>query len=1117
MSFQVNHGATNITSYVISYTRTKRICTGVGELVLDISKEYTTTINPYEEIIIYEDSVKKGTYFVAEIRKSLPTATIQIEAQDITKQLNDYFIDDLYEITYPTTSRYWMEKFMDEAGISYNFLSASNGHNMSVNTWVGRVTLLEFIQQMCRENGWYFLADENNVLDIGKLDVDYSSYSASFVDTVITALDYSKDDKMLRNRVLVRGNADFITGIWINGEVSTIPPWNYDNNDYRTTLITSPDVPDIATATQLANQLLTETKKITEVKTVQVAGFQDIAPGSIVYIQSNYFSGLGMVTSIQSRVDNRGEITTLLVDERCPRIFGYYASLGNVYIGTDGQGIWKKPIKYDDTWVQDSTGMGNRSVSALAMYRGIASSVADDLLFVRTPTSTWTQILPTFYDENGDLVSNIICTDTAVNKSNAQIESIFTTEDADIDGWDFSPIIWGRARSWLTITNPNAVTVTYPIVTEGNYNHYGYSLDNDGNNTFITSVSFITGSGTSEYRVKNMFQMINYDMWEATPDIYDYYSASHITSGTVQKKVLDYNKIDRYTFGDYIFGLHNIGLDFPRDFIASGITDTVSVEYPPYIDDENVYSEDIAYRIVFNSSFTENWEQYLIQKLDFSTGTYSYPVTNLLYVAGDVDWCYINGTYIVSHYLLFVYEYYNENDDYGLFFKTYDINTGSLSTPHTVWVKDSAESCYGSWGDYKPASCILNGELYLQIFYSCSGQTQVDIVRINPNGNSTHWNTGLGSPYWDENDFILPYLMPSTSDDSVYFVYRRPSDSYRWYAKVDTNLNLTDIANVSTGLPDYGYIPRMTFSNTERYFLITNYTSGHTEVYDESFSYIGEVDDAYGGGFFYSIDPRLDDVNHSFIYKATGGNKGTVRRFNVYTTEDTLIYTTVTGDMTSNYLKPRIIGQFIHSGSNLILYADNAPTPSGIPGGSSTGTRVLQFDGVEFHDLGNTSTILNVETSKNYPTVLFGGYKTLNSPLLYANLSDEVEFDHMFLPSGHYISDLRNATILREDTIDDMLFYVSESGIKVTDLHDLSGAYISIISGYGNFSEYVTHIETSNYWDDPFVFASTYSGVTSSFYQKDGREITEPETDFTERNTNIPTSKITVIRLDDMI
>ena len=248
---------------------------------------------------------------------------------------------------------------------------------MSINTSIGNQATLEIVNTLCLENGWYFLADENNNLNIGKLEHDYSSYQALLDNNDILNFELEQDDKMIRNRVIVRGIADPTLKIWIIAELSVQTPWNYDANDLRTVVLGVPNVPTILEATELANQLLKETTKLTSVKTVTLAGFYDVRPGDLVYLNSSEKHGIFMVTTASSTASGGGEITTLILEERCPRLFGYYNSIGDVYIGTEDQGVWKKPIKYDHTWSQDSDGIGNKGVTDLAIYAGVYSAVAE--------------------------------------------------------------------------------------------------------------------------------------------------------------------------------------------------------------------------------------------------------------------------------------------------------------------------------------------------------------------------------------------------------------------------------------------------------------------------------------------------------------------------------------------------------------------------------------------------------------------------------------------------------------------------------------------------------------------------------------------------------------------
>ena len=166
----------------------------------------------------------------------------------------------------------------------------------------------------------------------------------------------------------------------------------------------------------------------------------------------------------------------------------------------------------------------------------------------------------------------------------------------------------------------------------------------------------------------------------------------------------------------------------------------------------------------------------------------------------------------------------------------------------------------------------------------------------------------------------------------------------------------------------------------------------------------------------------------------------------------------------------------------------------------------------KFSEVGHMSNLLKVESSQSFPVALFGGYRTLDGASLVTN--NEGDFNQLLVPSGKYINDLRGVHELTTSGYSNELMWVTEvlSGegygiIKKVDMDTLSGYSDEYVAPSG-----VRHIETSNYYDQQFVFLST----TDTFYQKDGTDMEGSEL-FVERNTDLPNSLITCIRLDDKI
>jgi len=145
MNIQVEHNNVDISEYVISYDREHKICTAIGTLTLVVSDNIATTFNPWDEIDIHEEGDFKVRYYISTINWSIPNSTISLDCQDESKRLVDYFIPDQYTVEYPTYTRFWIEKFLDEVGTSYQFQTTSQGNLLSNHTSMGLMSAYEQI------------------------------------------------------------------------------------------------------------------------------------------------------------------------------------------------------------------------------------------------------------------------------------------------------------------------------------------------------------------------------------------------------------------------------------------------------------------------------------------------------------------------------------------------------------------------------------------------------------------------------------------------------------------------------------------------------------------------------------------------------------------------------------------------------------------------------------------------------------------------------------------------------------------------------------------------------------------------------------------------------------
>jgi len=374
----ITHAGTNIIDYVISYERNKFICTGIGTFNFSITDNYPNAIMEWDTIVLREAGRRKGTYFVVETSRNAITGLMDISCQDGSLRLTSYFIPDIYNINYATYARYWIEKFLTEAGVTYEFNTDSQGALLSENFALGPASAYETIQTLLQNSGWYMYFDGDNTCCIGTLTVDLTHPEKTIrAETLISFLG-KKDDKMLRNRVVVWGNYDPIEQMWVFADVTQHTPWDRSENDIRTTVLSNAGVRGYGTAYALAMRLLQELARITYTKELEIAGEVNLDIGDVVKLKIKYHRGDCLVTSIGSRATSNGLITTMTVDQRCPRLFGYVEYLDYVYVGTIDGGVWRKPLD-SNAWESFSTGLIYWNVPDLIIKNGIFACVATDI------------------------------------------------------------------------------------------------------------------------------------------------------------------------------------------------------------------------------------------------------------------------------------------------------------------------------------------------------------------------------------------------------------------------------------------------------------------------------------------------------------------------------------------------------------------------------------------------------------------------------------------------------------------------------------------------------------------------------------------------------------------
>lgn len=518
MNIQVKHDGDDISQYVISYERDHKICTAIGTLTLIVSDNIATTFNPWDEIDIFEEGDFKVRYYVSTIDWSIPNSTITLDCQDESKRLVDYFIPDQYTVEYPTYTRFWIEKFLDEVGTSYSFQTSSQGNLLSNFTSMGLMSAYEQIIVLLQLSGWYMFFDGNGVAQIGTLNTDLTDYAENLQKHDILDINVKKDDRMLRNRALVWGNYNPISLARVFADVQVHTPWNYDHQDVRTMVIANSNIPNNSSAFNIANLLVKEFARITVEKHLTATGARDLQLGDVVKVNTTVYTGSGLITTFGVSMGKDGLVTNLILDERCPRLFGYFNFGDYVYVGTYGDGVWRKHLKFVHNWENFSSGLDDLRVTDLHINNGIFTSVTasggmfykvfDDVPWsqVPHPESLESSELSELGEGGSGLVlipfSGVHARASMVDKNlNRIIYGLDTYSGENLGDYylTFSGMMLAAsggvvgsgmvtdARGWVLAYTPGAGTyITYPISVSGEYNIRVLDIENDGKNDYVS-------------------------------------------------------------------------------------------------------------------------------------------------------------------------------------------------------------------------------------------------------------------------------------------------------------------------------------------------------------------------------------------------------------------------------------------------------------------------------------------------------------------------------------------------------------------------------------------------------------------------------------------------------
>ena len=1174
LDVHVYHKGIDITEYVVGYTREAKICTGIGTLQVIVDPAIPRTFTTFDEIGVEEDIYDAPKYYINSVSntQSSDGENIILDCQDGSKRIVDYFVTDTFTEGSLVSTRKWINKFMTLAGVDYVYENAGAGGNVVPGSVFGMTSAYDQILQLLQQSGWYMRFNTQGKAVIGQLGGASHDVKAIFTESNISSFGYNKNDKMLRNRAVVWGGVDPNTLKLIRVDTSRNTPWNYDSKDVRAVALGNSTIPDKATAKGIARLLLNEFAQITLEKTLDAPGAFGIELGDHVGVQTRLWSGISQVTTVAVSMSKDGLVTSLILDERCPRLFAFwYPSEAPaipqeyVYIGTDGDGVWKKDLAYLEEWKDWSDGLENKHITDLYIKDGTAVCVDEDGLAYKTSTyeNYWSKLglshvttaSGIVYGSLGDTfkaracvldkVSNTV--KLIVDNNNRKNIKNYIANTTLASGITLS----GESNSWLVEYSPLGIPINdWQISVSGEYNAFGFDIENDGINDFASVFLGIQSSGvdSSNYNFGYRTNSINigdsrvqclYSDGQAYPvQGTDYYklTLSATVGGRLDTMTFyddergDGNRVLVYMYYSsgmklyhkkftYVSGLINVDTTISTSITA---TSTRSKGLIKKIDDDTY----VLYYI-FNATTLVKYTWTISTNTLVNNGTVATFTSSASSESNTII-----GDKIYSAYTTNSFSTDGSGNGIGSCtagIDTFDASTESLSTTEYLTL---------SWGAADPlfrAECTTplifpRGEsgyqaaiVYHELYGTVGSPTLVKVYGILINNGTADTNIYLDSTYalWQvyfnglsqsgasANYNHMVYhgdIIQNRSSGINYYVFSN-GDSM-WFAPVTYEEHKSTSPGAMT--PSWGN------STDDEYISVDGsdlYLCNSNTLKPKS------LISFYGYTSVFPIWNR-DSIDHCMYFLAIRSSDSQAVIIGSY--DGVSVIKTIDVELSSwaspsGYTYSWLAGNFLfyRNSSTLeyVYYFSNTSITD--PGGNYL---VLKRDGNNFVTLEVSALPDRLDVSN--PSRLLTGERTINSVNQYGVWADEIDKvtflgllgsgimrDFRFSPVEAYIDDL-------DTTIRDTILYTTGSGINYLTLPNPGSTQsLGSVKNLMTFSGYIQNgllldmIEASNTMlPYQYIFAS-YSG---GFIQQD------PFSDvFEESSKSLPSSRVTCIRMDD--
>lgn len=358
MNHAVTIGGIDCASRVVSIHREQSLCSSVHTATVNLDPTWGQAFSPYDEVVIHEDGTKVFTGYAIPVEKQRLPILGMVEAQDPSKRVQDTWLETEFSSAGSTPTQV-LSALFDMAGVSYS-LNDTLDEILPDQDWQ-YVSVWDIIEEVLTMAGWQIYADPDGVLQVGELRMSGTPDHTFQAGVNLIDATRQQNDTFYRNAVGVYGSG-------ISVKLEQVAP--ILGGMERAGAFANPHIRTEALANDIAQRALQEFNRLLDVKTCEILGDPTVVIGNTARVIES-FTNLHhdcMVTTVRSTMDQNGYLMDVVLDERCPVIWGHDSRPRILYSAPNGHGVYRSD-DYGELWyAANGTGGSVLEGDALTVY-----------------------------------------------------------------------------------------------------------------------------------------------------------------------------------------------------------------------------------------------------------------------------------------------------------------------------------------------------------------------------------------------------------------------------------------------------------------------------------------------------------------------------------------------------------------------------------------------------------------------------------------------------------------------------------------------------------------------------------------------------------------------------